>query len=269
MTRNLRCNWSILPFLIIVALSAVSCKVTKAPIYFNNVQDTLFKGSNYDIEPVIRPNDLLSITVTSLNPEATIVFNAPNVGNAAATGGGPVAGNIGQGAGYLVNTDGFIHFPILGNIQAAGMTKRELKDNLTKTLVEKKLLVDPIVNIRFTNFRVTVLGEVMQPTVVTVPNEKISILEAIGLAGDMTIYAKRNNVVLIREEDGNKVIRRLNLNSSEIFNSPYYYLKSNDVIYVEPNDNKIASVSQTRQWLPLVFSGATLLVIFIDRIIFN
>ncbi len=260
----------ILPYLLVAALFGTSCKTTKAPIYFNNVKDTLFKGTNQDIEPVIRPNDVLSITVTSLNPEATALFNAPNV----AGGGGantPISAAASPGSGnsvsgYLVNPDGNIQFPILGNVKAAGFTKRELKDFLTKTLIDRKLLVDPIVNIRFTNFRVTVLGEVMHPTVVTVPSEKISILEAIGLAGDITIYGKKDNVVLIREEGGNKIIRRLNLNSTAIFNSPYYYLKSNDVIYVEPNENRITSTSSVRTWAPVAVSALTLVVIVIDRL---
>lgn len=269
MTNHLRCASRILPYLVVIALFGSSCKTLQAPIYFNNVKDTLFKGTNYDIEPVIRSNDLLSITVSSLNPEASAMFNAPNtvVGNP--SGSVQMQGTATPNTGYLVNPDGNIHFPILGNVKAAGFTKQELKDAITKALVEKKLLVDPIVNIRFSNFRVTILGEVARPTVVSVPNEKISILEAIGLAGDLTIFAKRDNVVLIREEGGNKMVRRLNLNSTEIFNSPYYYLKSNDVIYAEPNENKITSTSQTRQWLPVVISGATLIVLMIDRLFIN
>jgi polysaccharide export outer membrane protein len=105
--------------------------------------------------------------------------------------------------------------------------------------------------------------------VVNVPSEKISILEAIGLAGDLTIYAKRDNVVLIREEEGTKIVRRLNLNATDIFTSTYYYLKSNDIIYAEPNENKIAMTSETRQLLPIILSALTLVVIFLDRIIFD
>ena len=104
---------------------------------------------------------------------------------------------------------------------------------------------------------------------VNVPSEKISILEAIGLAGDLTIYAKRDNVVLIREEEGTKIVRRLNLNATDIFTSPYYYLKSNDIIYAEPNENRIAMTSETRQLLPIILSALTLVVIFLDRLIFN
>jgi polysaccharide biosynthesis/export protein len=262
----------VIPLIAIIALFTASCHTTKAPIYFNNIKDTLFKGTGYNVESIIRPNDLLNINVTSLNPEASVIFNAP----IASQGGTNIASNTasnvtapGQSTGYLVTNDGLIQLPVLGSMKAAGLTKSQLKDNITKELVDRKLLVDPIVTIRFTNFRVTILGEVARPTVVNVPSEKISILEAIGLAGDLTIYAKRDNVVLIREEEGTKIVRRLNLNATDIFTSPYYYLKSNDIIYAEPNENRIAMTSETRQLLPIILSALTLIVIFLDRLIFN
>jgi polysaccharide biosynthesis/export protein len=261
----------VIPLIAIIALLTASCHTTKAPIYFNNIRDTLFKGTGYNVESIIRPNDLLTINVTSLNPEASVIFNAPIVGQSNLPASN-TASNVtapGQATGYLVNNDGFVQLPVLGNLKAAGLTKSQLKDNITKELVDRKLLVDPIVTIRFTNFRVTILGEVARPTVVNVPSEKISILEAIGLAGDLTIYAKRDNVVLIREEEGTKIVRRLNLNATDIFTSPYYYLKSNDIIYAEPNENRIAMTSETRQLLPIVLSALTLIVIFLDRLIFN
>jgi polysaccharide biosynthesis/export protein len=262
----------VIPLIAIIALLTASCHTTKAPIYFNNIQDTLFRGTGYNVESIIRPNDLLNITVTDLNPEASNIFNAPIASQSSIAPGSNTASNVtapGQSTGYLVNNDGFIQLPVLGNLKAAGLTKSQLKENITRGLVDRKLLMDPIVTIRFTNFRVTILGEVARPTVVNVPSEKISILEAIGLAGDLTIYAKRDNVVLIREEEGTKIIRRLNLNATDIFTSPYYYLKSNDIIYAEPNENKIAMTSETRQLLPIVLSALTLIVIFLDRLIFN
>jgi polysaccharide export outer membrane protein len=170
-------------------------------------------------------------------------------------------------SGYLVSQDGFIEFPALGKIMAAGLTKQKLKEDITEKLVNSKLLIDPIVTVRFLNYRVTVLGEVARPTVVTVPNERISILEAIGLAGDITIYGKRDNVLLIREEKATKVIKRINLNSSEILSSPYYYLKSNDVVYVEPNNAKIVGASNTRQLLPTILSALSFVAIILTRVL--
>jgi polysaccharide biosynthesis/export protein len=212
---------------------------------------------------LIQRNDLLSISVSSLNPEASKIFNAPNITEAEVP---DLAGRAMSVSGYLVNQDGKIQFPFLGSLQAAGLTKNQLKDNIAKSLVTKKLLVDPIINIRYLNFRVTVLGEVSKPTVVHVPSEKITLLEALGLAGDMTIYAKRNNIMLIREESGKRLVKRLNLNSTELFTSPYYYLKPNDIVIVEPNKARVATANPARQWLPLIFSGLTVVVIGFDRL---
>jgi polysaccharide biosynthesis/export protein len=251
--------WLALGFIIFTG-----CANTKKVIYFDNVQDGSIASAVTNLEPVIQKSDILSISVSSLSTEATVIFNAPNI---AAAASGASSGNVAPATGYLVNNEGNIQFPILGNIQAAGLTKQKLKENITKSLVDRKLLVDPIVNIRYLNFRVTVLGEVARPTVVTVPNERISILEAIGLAGDLTIYAKRDNVLLIREEGGNKVIRRLNLNSADIFSSQYYYLKSNDIIYAEPNNARVAASSRTQQLLPIILSSLSFFAIIIDRVI--
>jgi polysaccharide export outer membrane protein len=163
--------------------------------------------------------------------------------------------------GYLVNADGTIKFPVIGLVKTAGLTKRQLENLLTDTLANRKLLVDPIVTVRFLNFRVTVLGEVARPTTLNVANERISILEALGLAGDLTIYAKRDNVLLIREEGGNRIIKRIDLNSNEILLSPYYYLKTNDVVYVEPRKDKIQATSRTQQLLPIILSLASLIAV--------
>lgn len=242
-----------------ILLAGVSCTSTKKATYFSNQQNGSFEAPAIP-KLVVQNNDLLSISVSSLNPEASAVFNQPNNTSTNTTSTTTMA------TGYLVDDKGNIQFPFLGTVKAAGLTKDELKDQLTKTLVDKKLLVDPIITIRFLNFKVTVLGEVAHPTVVTVPSERISLLEAIGLAGDLTIYAQRDNVLVIRDEDGKKITHRLNLNSTELFNSPYYYLKTNDVVYVEPNKNKVASTGRALQWLPVVFGALSLGVIVVDKI---
>jgi polysaccharide export outer membrane protein len=127
-------------------------------------------------------------------------------------------------------------------------------------------LVDPIVTVRHLNFKVTVLGEVGNPTMINVPSQKINILEALGLAGDITVYGKRNNVMVIREENGRKTFQRLNLNKSDIFNSPYYQLHSNDIVYVEPNKAKISGSSRITQLLPIILSGLSVSIFILDRI---
>ncbi|MBC7950077.1 MAG: polysaccharide biosynthesis/export family protein [Chitinophagaceae bacterium] len=246
--------------LVLTLFIVSSCGNTKKVVYFPSVKDGGIPVTTPFPESLIQKNDILSINVSSLNPDATAIFNTPN------SAGGGATGAAGAPVGYLVNSEGFIQFPLIGNIKAEGLTKNQLKESMVKTLVDRKLLVDPIVTIRFVNFRVTVLGEVNHPTVVTVPNEKLSLLEAIGLAGDLTIYGKRQNVMIIREEKDQKVIKRVNLNSDEIFNSPYYYLQSNDIVYVEPTKAKVASVSRTNQVLPIVFSGLSLAIIAIQQL---
>lgn len=214
---------------------------------------------------MIHNNDLLSITVSSLNPDATAIFNTPNT-SLTATSSNPSTGTAVQTTGYLVNAEGNIQFPVLGTVKAANLTTQQLSEQLTKTLTSKKLLVDPIVTIRYLNFRVTVLGEVGKPTVINVPDERISLLEALGLAGDITVFGKKENVMVIREENGKKNLQRLNLNSSELFQSPYYYLKSNDIVYVEPNKARVASSTRTNQLLPILLSGLSFAAIIIDRL---
>jgi len=243
---------------VIFIFSFSSCVTSKKAIYFTNIQNTEFPDG--DIEPVIQSNDLLSISVSSLNPEATIIFNTPNQPLNSTTSG---TGSSSQTTGYLVNREGNILFPVLGKVKAAGLTQKELTDYLTGTLVQKKLLIDPIVSVRILNFKVTVLGEVTKPTVVPVPNEKISMLEALGMAGDMTLYAQRDNVLLIRVENGKKITRRIDLNSPNFLTSPYYYLKTNDVVYVEPNNVKVASSSRSQQLLPIIFSGLSVIAIIL------
>jgi polysaccharide export outer membrane protein len=239
--------------MILALFAAVSCGTTKKVILFPDVKDGNLPTNTPFPESIIQKSDILSITVSSLNPDATKIFN-PDEGTAAANGNGaPI--------GYLVNSEGYIQFPVLGNIKAEGLTKSQLKDKISKSLVDSKQLIDPIVTIRFVNFRVTVLGEVNHPTVVNVPNERISLLEALGMAGDLTIYAKRQDIMVIREEKDQKIIKRLNLNSDELFTSNYYYLQSNDIVYVEPNKAKIASVSRGMQWVPIVMSGLSLALI--------
>ncbi len=241
-----------------------SCVNTRKTSYFNDIQDGVLKTKYEAPLPVIHKNDLLSIYVSSLNAEATMIFNAPSLPT---TTSASANGTTSQNVGYLVNEEGKIQFPVLGKLQAAGLTVKEFTDNIADSLTQKKLLVDPLVTVRFLNFRVTVIGEVGKPTVITVPNEKISLLEAIGLAGDLTIYGKRENVLLIREEEGKKIIHRIDLNSPEVLTSAFYYLKSNDVIYVEPNRNKIASVSNFRQLLPAFIAALSVMVVVADRVI--
>jgi polysaccharide export outer membrane protein len=249
-------------FLSVVLLS--SCADVKKSIYFANQKDTTIASKNEASLTYIQTNDLLSIAVSSLNPTATAIFNTPNNSYVSSSSASGI--NL-QSPGYLVNTDGYIQFPVIGNIKVVGLTTSQLKDRITKSLLDQKLLIDPVVVVRQLNFKVSVLGEVAHPTVINVPSEKISMLEALGLAGDITIFGRKDNVMVIREENGKKVIKRLNLNSSQLFYSPYYYLKSNDIVYVEANKAKVSSSGQTVVVLPIVLSGLSFIAIIVSSIL--
>ena len=255
---------SYIVFCLLALLVFSSCVSTKKSTYFYGSTDGKIGSDSRVPESIIQKNDILSILVSSPNPEATAMFN-PQV--SAGTYNQSLITNQASNTGYLVNTEGFIQFPVLGNIKAEGLTKTKLEEEIAKTLLQKELLRDPVVSIRFLNFRVTVLGEVNKPSVVTMPNEKLSLLEALGLAGDITIYGNRENVMVIRDENDQKTLKRLNLNSTELFTSSYYYLKSNDIVYVEPTKAKVATTSRANQWLPILLSGLSFAAIVADRVI--
>lgn len=236
-----------------------SCVNTKA-IYFDQQSAYDFQQNTDNLDPVIKPNDLLSIVVSSVNPEAAELFN---VSRNSLQQSSTTAGSTTRVSGYLVDLDGFIKFPILGKIKAGGISKKQLIDKLTNMLTDQKLLLEPIVDIRYLNYRVSVLGEVKNPSVINVPSEKISLLEALSMAGDITIFGRRDNVTLIREELGVKKTEIIDLTTNDIFNSPYYYLQSNDVIYVQPNRAKVASSTGVKSWIPVILSAISLAVIVI------
>jgi polysaccharide biosynthesis/export protein len=228
-----------------------SCTPTRNIPYFQNAQDSAFRQVLGTVEAPIQKNDILNIVISSLSPEEDIKYNRIDITT----------------KGYLVNSDGNIQLPKLGNVMAAGLTKKQLTDRITSIILEKKELLNPIVEIRQLNFEVTVLGEVANPTVINVPSEKISLVKALGLAGDITIYGKRENILLVREEDGKRITRHLNINSADFLTSEYYYLKPNDVVYVEPSKAKIATTSRSQQVIPYIFSGISILILVLDRVI--
>jgi len=224
----------IVPALIfaIIITGCISCSSQKKTAYFPNQGTTEMSSSNQGPKPVIEINDMLSITVSSLSAQSNNAFDPPHQSTVTAIGYNTTINPL---SGYLVGPEGYVKLPQIGSVMAAGLTPHELEDTITNRLLAKQLYVDPIVDVRHLNFKVTVLGEVAHPSVFNIPNSKVSLLEAIGMAGDLTIYGKRDNVLLIREENKKKITVRLNLNSEDLFKSPYYYLKTNDVIYVEPN----------------------------------
>lgn len=233
-------------------LFGISCTSSKKITYFKDAQDGQERPVLSTIEAPYLKGDILNITISSLNPKFDVEYNKSDNNTT---------------KGYLINSDGDIQLPKLGNIMAAGLTKRQLTDKITNIIVAKNEILNPVVEIRHLNFEVSVLGEVANPTVITVPSEKISFIKALGLAGDLTIFGKRDNILLIREENGKRITQHININSAEFLNSEYYYLKPNDVIYVEPNKTKIASTDRSQQIIPVVLSGISILILVLDRVI--
>ncbi|GAB3976825.1 hypothetical protein GCM10028806_37090 [Spirosoma terrae] len=165
--------------------------------------------------------------------------------------------------GYLVDNTGMIELPLLGKVNVTGKTVTEVKDQLRSSL--KEYLKEPTVNVRNQNFRISVMGEVARPSLYTIPNEQITLLEALSLSGDVTIYGRRDNVLLIREENGKRSFNRIDLTRRDLFNSPYYHLHPNDVVYVEPGRVRAASADRTNQLLPIVLSGLSFVAIIFSR----
>jgi polysaccharide export outer membrane protein len=258
MIKKIKKSVLILPICWLVS----SCVTTEKVTYFNNATDTTIYKSQELADNVIQKKDILSISISSLNADASAIFNtANNFAISTSTSTGMYA----HSSGYLVDANGYIQIPIIGTVLAEGHTKKQLKEDITRAIVEKKLLVDPIVNIRHLNYEVTVLGEVKNPTVINVPNEKMPLLKALGLAGDITVYGKKDNVLLIRETDSKKEMKYLNLNSKDFINSPYYNLMPNDIVYVQSNKNKVASVGRGTQLLPVMLSALSVLVIVFSK----
>ena len=223
-------------------------------VYTENVQ----KVSS----PKIKPDDVLEIIVSSLNPEANSLFNMgtmPNVANANA--GSYSATNQ---MGYLVDHEGYIEYPVLGRIQLGGLTKEEAKQVLQEKI--SAFLKDPIINIRFQNYRITVIGEVNRPSTFIMPSEKTSVLTALGMAGDMTNYGKRDNVLIIREEDGIRTMTRINLNEKDVLNSPYFYLQQNDIVYVEPVKSRGPEYGNNLRIISIVVSIASVVSLLLIRL---
>lgn len=201
-------------------------------------------------QPIIQPGDLLQISITDANPAAAAPFNRISSNTASSN-----AASTNSQEGYLVDENGIIDFPILGRIKIGGQTKAEAKLSLTNLLTN--YLGSPIVSIRYLNYRITVVGEVKNPNTFLVPSERINLIEALGMAGDLTIYGKRDNIKIINESDGVRTITQLDLNDKAILDSPYYYLQPNDIVYVEPVKARKDQSSLTRSNISLILGVIT------------
>lgn len=222
-------------YFFVLAIFFLSCTHKKNLVYFqgNSGNTEINKSFN----PVLRVDDIISITVMNIDEQSAKPFNLP-INNVNQNMGGYTQG-MPTPPGYLIDTDGNIEFPIIGKIKLAGLTRTAAVDLLKSEL--KTYLNNPTVLIRILNFKVTVLGDVRNPGTFTIPNERVTLLEAIGIAGDLQITGVRKNVLVIRDIDGKKTETRVDLTTKDLFSSPVFYLQQNDVVYIQPNRAKINS----------------------------
>lgn len=239
-----------LPLCLLALLS--SCTAPKEVLYFQDIDRLKQEAIAREYEVKIRPDDLLGIIVTGKDQEVVLPFNLP-----------VTSYQIGETytqqrlAGYLVDPAGDIDFPFLGKLHVAGLTRTEVTELIKDRLSGEDLLKDPVVTVQFLNFKVSVMGEVARPGTFDITGDRVTLLEALSMAGDLTIYGRRDRVAVIREENGERTVRYHDLRSSDIFESPCYYLQQNDVVYVAPNDirtgsSRINSNNSASVWLSAV-----------------
>jgi polysaccharide biosynthesis/export protein len=244
-----------LPILLFSCVSQKNVAYFQADNPLGPVESTII-SNNYTA--LIQPSDILSIDISSLSQETNIMLN-PHLTMKAESMTQQVSSpnNPPAAIGYLVDNDGKVTIPLIGKVKLGGLTTFEAADKVTKKL--DSITVQPTVNIRILNFKVAVLGEVVRPAVYTIPNEKISIPEALAMAGDLTIFARRDNILLVREADGKRTYIRIDITRRDLFSSPYYYLHPNDILYIEPGKGRITSSDRTVQLLPIAISALTLI----------
>jgi len=253
-------------FCFIVGVLVTSCVNQKQIAYFQkstNQRDTINVAEAY--VPKIQPGDILSISVSSLNSMASSFFNplsssASDNASAAVSSGAP-ASTTGNTSGFLVDSAGTIELPLVGSIKIAGLSTSSARNVIKDRL--KIYLKEPTVNVRFLNYKVSILGEVTRPSVYVIPNERITLPEALSMAGDLTIYAKRNNIMIVRDVNGKKEFGHINLTGRDLYTSPYYYLHANDVVYVEPNNAKRQQIEPVFKILPIILSVVSVLMVVV------
>ena len=240
-----------LKYYLLLGLTAllVSCSAPKEVLYLQDITSLKEEVIDKNYEVIIHKDDLLAILVNSKDPELALPFNMPLVTYQ--------IGAQQRLLGYLVDQNGDIDFPILGKLHVEGLTRMQVTELIKQKLMEEDLIKDPIVTVQFLNFKVSVMGEVARPGTFDISGDRITLLEALSMAGDLTIYGRRDRVAVIREKDGKRRILYHDLRSSDIFQSPCYYLQQNDIVYVEPNkaktgQSRINSNNSVGVWLSAV-----------------
>lgn len=261
--------------LLVFAVTLASCFGSKPVAYFSQgVIDTSKYQVIQNANQVIQKGDQLSITIYSDNPEATAIYNQAGNGAIPPATSSSVTKTLSQSspnsssvpsAGYLVDNNGNIYLHAIGQVKAEGLTKDQLNDVILQKLSALGVLSNPYVVTRFSNLKVTILGEVKAPGVFSLPAEKASILEAVGLAGDITDYGRKEKILLIREDQGKRSYHRINLLDPNVFTSEYFYLRQNDMVIVEPDTRKPTALDlQTLQYVTIAATLASTAAIIIS-----
>ena len=250
----------------LVAFAATSCRTRTQMLYLEDMQPGVSYPVNERKDLTIKPDDKLSIKVTCKSPELALVFNMPGSGGYTVNTDGTISTTASDiEKGYTVADDGTIDFPVVGKLQAAGLTCRELTENIKNELKARNLITDPYVTVDIINFTYSVLGEAGKVGTFEVKGkDRITIIDALAQAGDLTDNSKLDRIAVIREVNGKRQIYYNDIRSKSIFDSPTYYLQQNDIIYVEPNENKAREESRrSMQW---IFTGASLITTVISLI---
>ena len=249
--------------LLCLVLGLAGCKAPEKVLYLQDLNQPLEQALTQTAGMKIQKDDLLQINILANNPEVAKPFNLI----AQISGMGTNVSNLEQTA-YLVDASGNVDIPVLGRMTVEGLTTQEVKNVICKKLQEKNLIKDPVITVRILNFKVSVLGEVKSPGIIDVKGERITVLEALSKAGDLTIQGRRDHVAVIREVDGKRTVNYLDLKSRDIFDSPYYYLKQNDVVYVEPNNARTVQyrnnqVNNVGTWLSVLSSMLSVITLIV------
>ncbi len=250
-------------FLLLLVIVIAGCTSPKEILYFQDIDENFSESIQSDFEPTIKVDDLLSIVVINASDKSVAQPFNLSLGEMQTFSTNPRTVNL----PYLVDKEGNIDFPVFGKIHVEGLTRNELVDDLTKRISE--YVNEPIVSIQFMNFRFTVLGEVRTPGTFTTQSEKVSILEALGHAGDLTISAKREDILLIREENGVQNYYNIDLKKKDILTSPYYYISQNDIIYVPPSTVRVAQGTTATSIWSLVLTTLTTTATLVTLILAN
>ncbi len=260
------------PFLILLIALLASCATQQKISYFQDVQVNQEFEYAKGTDITVQPDDVVSIVVSSKNPELAVLFNLPKVQQIAGSGNSTISSTTStELSGYAISRDGYIDFPVVGKIHIAGQTKDEITTTIKNALITNDLVKDPVVTVNFINLTFSVMGEVSKPGQYNIEKNRTTILEALSMAGDLTIYGLRDRVYLTRDLGGKKITYKLDMRSHDIYNSPAYYVQQNDLIYVQPNKVRANqstvngnTIQSTSFWISLASLLTTISLIFIN-----